>query len=115
MRSPHPPADGDGPATGDRRLYRRYPVTLPVRVVRDGEVLEAGLSDISLGGAAVRPGRPDWEGCAVRLECGCFGLPDGLAARVLRVGSGCMHLVFELDQETEDALTMFLMLSAPPT
>ncbi len=114
MRSPHPPAEGDGPPPEDRRLYRRYPVTLPVRVVRGAEVLEAGLRDISLGGAAVLPGRPDWEGRRVTLRCGCFGHPPGFAARVLRATPERMHLTFELDQEAEDALTMFLMLSAPP-
>ncbi len=115
MRSPHPPVDAQDDPIEDRRLYRRYAVTLPVRVVREGETLDAGLLDISLGGAAVLPGRPDWQGRRVRLECGCFGVPGGLAARVLRADAERMHLAFELDQETEDALTMFLMLSAPPT
>ncbi|HFD16022.1 MAG TPA: PilZ domain-containing protein [Rhodospirillales bacterium] len=113
MRSPHPPVDGVPEPGEDRRLYRRYAVTLPVRVVQGGESMEAGLLDISLGGAAVLPGRPDWQGRRVRLECGCFGVPEGLAARVLRADGERMHLAFELDQETEDALTMFLMLSAP--
>ncbi len=99
----------------ERRLYRRYPVTLPVRLVCRGETLEAGLEDISLGGAAVVPGRPDWKGRLVRLHSGCFGHAAGFAARVTGGGPERLHLAFELDPEAEDALTMFLMLSAPPT
>ncbi len=115
MTSPDHPSAGPVSPPRERRLYRRYPVTLPVRLVCRGETLEAGLEDISLGGAAVVPGRPDWKGRRVQLHSGCFGHAAGFAARVMGGGPERLHLAFELDQEAEDALTMFLMLSAPPT
>ncbi len=113
MTSPDQSPAGSARPPRERRLYRRYPVTLPVRLVCRGETLEGGLEDISLGGAAFVPGRPEWKGCLVRLHSSCFGHAAGFPARVMGGGPERLHLAFELDQEAEDALTMFLMLSAP--
>ncbi len=110
MPEPGPPSSAT--STRDRRLYRRYRIPLAA-ALECGEVRHhCAIHDISLGGAALAPGRSDWVGRRVRLHFEDLDHAPGLDAEVLAASGERMHLRFELDEAGEYALTMFLVLHA---
>ena len=100
------------PPVEERRLFRRYEFGLKAALT-DGHGCRhaCAIMDLSLGGAALKPGNPDWKGTTIRLAWTDLGLNDGLTARVVHATDNVAHLAFELDEAQESALTMFLVMS----
>ncbi len=107
----HRPAS-DAVAAEERRLYRRFPMAVAGTLHTAHGSFPIRLKDLSLGGAAVEPGRPELAGARVRLVVEGLDHPDGLEAKVVRATQSTLHLCFALDPAQEDALSLFLLLHA---
>lgn len=98
----------------ERRLFRRYGIDLEAKVRAGDRVIPCTIHDLSLGGAGLAPALPEFEGQGVRLLWEGLDLPDGLPATVVRTTAARTHLTFDLDEDSESALTMFLLTAAVP-
>ena len=103
---------GPSPASQDRRLFRRYEFGLDATMIcEDGSRQACSITDLSLGGAALDAGRPEWAETNVRLLWPDLDCEGGLEALVVRSTADRAHLSFTLDDAQESALTMFLVMS----
>jgi hypothetical protein len=98
----------------ERRLFRRYDIDLEAKLRAGDRVIPCTIHDLSLGGAGLSPALGEFEGRAVRLLWKGLDLPDGLPATVVRTSAERTHLTFDLDEDAETALTMFLLTAAEP-
>ena len=103
--------EGKSPAHDDRRLFRRYPVAVPAELDVNGERQKCAITDLSLGGVAVIPGNPALAGQECHLHCDDFYFEQGMRGRVVHTTSEVVHISFDLDEDMEGALTMFLVMS----
>jgi len=104
-------ADEAGTSAGERRLYRRYAAGLEAHIRVGDTSFPCTIRDLSLGGAGIVPGLPVTPGAEAKLFSEHFERPQGLRARVANVTGDAVHLAFELDEATEEALTLFLLAS----
>jgi hypothetical protein len=102
----------DSKAQGERRLFRRFHVALKARLKIGEHEVPCTILDLSLGGAGLAPALPELVGQSVRLLWEELGLPAGLRATVLNAAGERTHLAFDLDEDGETALTMFLLTAA---
>ncbi len=107
-RMPHVAQPPPGEGVAERRLFRRYEMAVPGRIVADGREFPCVVRDLSLGGARVAPGDPQLQGRRVVLHVDDLWHEPGLAARVLHADEQDLHLAFELDEAGEEALTFYL-------
>lgn len=98
------------PAPGmlERRLFRRYPSGLPATVIAQGRPHACRITDLSLGGAALEPALPDLDGAPIELTSHGFAFEHPLRGRVVATSRHGMHVVLELDPQTENALARHL-------
>jgi len=94
--------------TTERRLFRRYEMAVPGRIVADGLEFPCVVRDLSLGGARLAPGDPRLQGRRVVLHAEDLWHEPGLVARVVHADEQDIHLAFELDEAAEEALTFYL-------
>lgn len=97
---------------GERRQFCRYNLALPARLRAGEREVACTIQDLSLGGAGVVPALPEFAGQSVQLLWEGLGLPAGLRATVLRATGERTHLAFDLDEDAETALTLFLLTAA---
>lgn len=112
--SPSVKPDGsaqDAQDAKNRRLYRRYAIAVPAELALGDTRFECAITDLSLGGAAIIPGHLAWADQEIRLHCEDFLFDDGMTGRVVRVTEEGAHIKFDLDDDMEGALTMFLVMS----
>lgn len=105
------PSEGANPAAADRRLYRRYAIAIPAEMAIGDQKHVCAITDLSLGGVAVQPAFPDSKGEICRLHCEDFYFDEGMQGRVVNVNQTATHIEFQLDEDMEAALTMFLVMS----
>ncbi|GBD43956.1 hypothetical protein HRbin40_01439 [bacterium HR40] len=96
---------------GDRRLFRRYAVGVTGRVLAATGTMACTVHDLSLAGAGISPAFPELVGQRVHLLFDGLDLATGIPARVLRAAADRSHLQFEPDEQAEEALTFFLLMS----
>ena len=75
------------------------------------EQFDCAITDLSLGGVAVIPGKPDWCGRECFLHCDDFFFEPGMRGKVVRATDEILHISFDLDENMESALTMFLVMN----
>lgn len=97
----------------ERRLFRRYGLGLEGRLLAGDRAVDCVIHDLSLGGAGLSPALPELASQTLRLQWDGLAVPDGVRCRVVRTTDRHTHLMFELDEDAEDALTMFLLTRAP--
>ena len=100
------------PAISDRRLYRRYDIGIEAQLIfEDGSTHPCAITDLSLGGGAVEPGAPEWCDQNIRLVWPDLCFEGGLQGRLVHAQKERAHIAFDLDEQMESALTMFLVMS----
>lgn len=105
------PRDEAFPAHEDRRLYRRYLVAVPAQLEVGGKSYDCAITDLSLGGVAIEPSFPDAKGEVCHLHTEDFYFPSGMRGKVVNITDSASHISFDLDDDMEAALTMFLVMS----